>query len=167
MADKLADRAVAASRKSGSAALGKETAAMKRGITAQQRVYADVANSLAVVENSLANPSANLAAGSYHCFVKGDWPKGLPMLQRCSDATLQQLAASDFAAQRPLAAADDMKRLATPGRPSPEISPNRSEPWPCSGPATGTSVPCPAWKRWRRSAVEKKLDAIFPEPPCA
>ena len=167
VADKLADRAVAASRKSGSAALGKETAAMKKGITAQQRVYAEVASSLAVVQNSLANPSANLAAGGYYCFVKGDWPKGLPMLQRCNDATLQQLAESDLAAQRPLAAADDMKRLAdawsafagNQPEPARTMAMQRAGHW--------YARAVPSLEALEKSSVEKKLDAIFQEPPCA
>jgi len=44
------------------------------------------------------DPEANLAVGKYLCFVKGDWPAGLPHLAKGSDATLKNMAAADLAA---------------------------------------------------------------------
>jgi len=38
------------------------------------------------------DPAANLAVGSYFCFSRGEWEKGLPMLAIGSDANLKQLA---------------------------------------------------------------------------
>lgn len=42
--------------------------------------------------------SANLRAGSFLCFVKGDWSSGLPLLAKGSDEKLAALAARELAA---------------------------------------------------------------------
>ncbi len=39
------------------------------------------------------DPKANLEMGKYHCFIKGNWEKGIPHLKRCADAELAALAA--------------------------------------------------------------------------
>ncbi|HZK79482.1 MAG TPA: hypothetical protein VFC46_00405 [Humisphaera sp.] len=44
------------------------------------------------LKTSPHDPAANLAVGSYLCFNKGEWEKGLPMLAKGSDANLKQLA---------------------------------------------------------------------------
>lgn len=55
------------------------------------------------------DPAANLAIGSFLCFSKGDWQRGLPMLAKGSDANLKQLAMLDLSApSKP----DDVIRLA-------------------------------------------------------
>jgi hypothetical protein len=43
------------------------------------------------------DPAANLFVGSYHCFTRGDWDRGLPMLAKGSDPELRKLAADDLA----------------------------------------------------------------------
>ncbi|HWE04236.1 MAG TPA: hypothetical protein VG326_17655 [Tepidisphaeraceae bacterium] len=43
------------------------------------------------------DPSANLGAGRFLCFYRGDWTRGLPMLAKGSDPTLKALAESDLA----------------------------------------------------------------------
>ena len=43
------------------------------------------------------DPSANLALGTYLCFTKGEWVRGLPHLAKGSDVGLKQLAALDLA----------------------------------------------------------------------
>ena len=40
-----------------------------------------------------ADPAANLAAGRFYCFTRGDWAKGLPLLAKGSDAALRKKAA--------------------------------------------------------------------------
>ncbi len=42
-----------------------------------------------------ADPEANLAAGRYLCFLKGDWTTGLPLLAKSSDASLKAQAQAD------------------------------------------------------------------------
>lgn len=44
-----------------------------------------------------ADPTANLTAGKFYCFVKRDWPRGLPLLARCSDQKLKDVAQKDLA----------------------------------------------------------------------
>jgi hypothetical protein len=43
------------------------------------------------------DPQANLDAGRFLCFVQKDWDRGLPLLEKGSDAELKSLAASDMA----------------------------------------------------------------------
>jgi hypothetical protein len=42
------------------------------------------------------DPAANLAVGSYLCFIRGQWEKGLPMLARGTDPGLKRLALSEL-----------------------------------------------------------------------
>ena len=57
------------------------------------QVYRDA---LAVMENDPAEPEANLAAGRYLCFVKGDLDQGVPMLALGGDAELKAIAVKDL-----------------------------------------------------------------------
>ena len=41
------------------------------------------------------DPAANIAAGEYLCFVKGDWPRGLAMLVKGDDKSLTDLASRE------------------------------------------------------------------------
>ena len=70
------------------------------------------AQQLQKLKTSPDDPAANLAVGSYLCFSKGEWEKGLPMLAKGSDANLKQLADLDMS--RPTSA-EDVIRLATAG----------------------------------------------------
>jgi hypothetical protein len=42
------------------------------------------------------DPAANLAVGKFHCFIKADWEKGLPMLALGGDLVLKGLAERDL-----------------------------------------------------------------------
>jgi hypothetical protein len=44
------------------------------------------------------DPAANLSAGRYRCFIKGDWDRGLVMLSKGSDVILESLAVQELAA---------------------------------------------------------------------
>jgi len=50
----------------------------------------------AVMEANPTEPAANLAAGRYLCFVKGDWERGVPMLALGSDSALKSVALMDL-----------------------------------------------------------------------
>ena len=52
---------------------------------------------LATLENNPDDPDANLIAGRFLCFLKGEWEQGLPMLAKGSDAELKAMANSEFA----------------------------------------------------------------------
>lgn len=59
--------------------------------------FAVVKDALATLEKQPADPAANLQAGTYFCFSKGDWARGLPMLAQGGDASLESLAKKDLA----------------------------------------------------------------------
>ena len=47
------------------------------------------------VEMKSDDPDANLVVGKYVCFIKGEWPIGLPHLAKSGDETLKTLATRD------------------------------------------------------------------------
>lgn len=49
------------------------------------------------LKTSPTDPAANLAAGQYYCFVKGQWSQGLPLLARGSDEALKAVAEKEVA----------------------------------------------------------------------
>ncbi len=57
------------------------------------QVYRDA---LAVMDGDPVEPTANLAAGRYLCFVKGDWKRGVPYLALGSDVDLKTVAVLDL-----------------------------------------------------------------------
>ena len=67
-----------------------------RDLGAQRDAAERFARDLAKLSASPNDPAANLAAGKYVCFVKGDWENGLPMLAKSSDAALKTLAAEEL-----------------------------------------------------------------------
>ncbi len=58
--------------------------------------YTATLGALATLAHDPSNPAANLTFGKYHCFVKGDWDKGLPMLALGSDPVLKDLATTEI-----------------------------------------------------------------------
>ena len=55
-----------------------------------------VEQAIKTLKTNPADPEANLVVGSYYCFRKDDWEKGLPMLAQGSDAALKQLATTEL-----------------------------------------------------------------------
>ena len=66
-------------------------------IERQKKRYAAVAEALKKIAANPADADANLALGRWHCFVKGNWEKGLPMLVKGKDADLSAAAKQDLA----------------------------------------------------------------------
>jgi hypothetical protein len=62
---------------------------------------------LEVLAKNPKDPEANLTAGKYYAFLKGDWDKGLPLLAQGADAMLKSQAARDLA--MPATALDQMQ----------------------------------------------------------
>ncbi|MDY0165861.1 MAG: DUF1080 domain-containing protein [Thermoguttaceae bacterium] len=58
--------------------------------------FADIQDALAALKSNPVDPDANLAVGKYHCFLKGNWNRGLPMLALGSDGKLKELAVKDL-----------------------------------------------------------------------
>ena len=72
------------------------------GNRARETLEAETAYNLAqqarpVLAANPKDPEANLATGKFHCFIKGQWEKGLPMLALSNDAGLKALAATELA----------------------------------------------------------------------
>jgi hypothetical protein len=68
------------------------------GEIAQVRRQADAAKSAReTLRAAPDDPSANLVAGSFACFVGGDWADGLPLLAKGSDPLLAALARAELA----------------------------------------------------------------------
>ncbi len=71
-------------------ALAKEA----RDVAAEFQKFSAAQNTLATKP---ADPAANTNAGRYLCYVKNQWDKGLPMLQKGSDAALKMQAEKEAA----------------------------------------------------------------------
>jgi hypothetical protein len=61
-----------------------------------EKEFAAVQGAIATLDNSPADPRANLLAGRFNCFVKGDWESGLPMLSLSDDVLLKSLAEKEL-----------------------------------------------------------------------
>jgi formylglycine-generating enzyme required for sulfatase activity len=102
LAADLYDVAVDAA-KIGSLQAGKlrEKALMKQAHDAMQeaqrgqKAFAPVSAAKKTLTDKPDDPEANLAYGSYLCFVKYDWASGLPMLKKGSNKALAELATKD------------------------------------------------------------------------
>ena len=61
------------------------------------------------LKTSPNDPSVSLEVGSYYCFKAGKWDKGLPLLAKCSDSRLRELAVRELS---PPTKNEDLIRLA-------------------------------------------------------
>lgn len=91
-------------RKSKDADAAKIAVAKAAEIDKLAKQFAVVKDSIATLEQSPDDPKANLAAGTYFCFAKGNWARGLPMLARSDDMAFKVLAEKDLARPRESAA---------------------------------------------------------------
>ena len=111
-----------------------------REIERLKKRYAAIGETLKKVAANPADADANLAAGRWHCFVKGDWEKGLPMLAKGKDADLSAVAKQDLADPKDPKA---QMASATPGGRCPIRSLPRAR-RPCKPePCDGTTRRCP------------------------
>ncbi len=60
-----------------------------------QKAFAQVGEAKKTLATKPDDPKANLAYGSFLCFVKNDWPTGLPLLKKSSNKALAELATKD------------------------------------------------------------------------
>jgi hypothetical protein len=74
----------------------KDFTARIEDLKTRQRAAQEYRDALAVLDRDPVEPAANLAAGRYLCFVKGDWGQGVPMLALGSDAALRTAATKDL-----------------------------------------------------------------------
>jgi hypothetical protein len=70
-------------------------------VEASRAVYERLGASIEKLKASPGDPGANAAAGTFLCYFKGDWERGLPMLAKGSDAAAKSLAKSELAQHAP------------------------------------------------------------------
>jgi len=76
--------------------LVKQLAVHAKQVDAASRAYEQVKPALDVLEEKPTDAKANLAAGRYFCFVKGDWERGVAMLALGGDESLCKVARRDL-----------------------------------------------------------------------
>jgi hypothetical protein len=91
-AAKLGDTGLAAVEKSHTGWLLKDFRARTHQVRKLAARHAELEASRAQLESDPQDAEANLALGKFYCLMKGEWAKGLPMLEAGSDATLKGLA---------------------------------------------------------------------------
>lgn len=91
-ARQLAEMEMAAARHVNDRGLLQEATARSAKVKAAEASYAGAKKALVILEHDPANPDAKLVVGKFHCFAKGDWEHGLPLLSGGSDAALKHAA---------------------------------------------------------------------------
>jgi hypothetical protein len=87
-----------AARKAQNASLVTTISTRKTDVERIRAEFETVKGALATLAKTPADPDASLTVGKYHCFAKGAWERGLPLLAQSSDPRLKPLAAQDLAA---------------------------------------------------------------------
>jgi hypothetical protein len=98
LAARLAQFAVASAKKTKDRELSKRANQRGKQIQEQQKSFELAAKAAKTLQDQSDNPEANLRVGSYLCFVKGDWNRGLPLLVKGSDPSLHELAQRELSA---------------------------------------------------------------------
>jgi hypothetical protein len=97
----LAERAAAvartAARRAGDQRLGALADQVRQEYRSLQRQFAPLQEHAGALEENPDDPEARLQLGRFHCFVKGEWERGLTLLKAASDEKLKQLAERDLA----------------------------------------------------------------------
>ncbi len=95
-ASRIIKTATAAARAAKDPQLLRETAARVREVEKLKSKFAAVEKAIASLKDKPDDADANLVAGQWYCFSKGDWAKGLPLLQKGADEKLAKLAGQDL-----------------------------------------------------------------------
>ena len=96
-ADRFATIAISAARKTKDAPLIRQATQRNKEIGKLRRRYAAIEKALETLAENPDDGDANLRLGSWYCFTKDDWKKGLPSLAKGSDPLLAELAKRDMA----------------------------------------------------------------------
>ena len=104
LAGRFATSAATASRRSRDTEQNRLILARIKEIDRLKGRFAAVQKALDTLESDAADGGANLIAGQWYCFTKGDWGKGLPMLAKGNREDLLDPAKRDLA--KPTAAKD-------------------------------------------------------------
>jgi len=84
-------------RKARDAALLADAKAKLKDVGRLRAAHEKVAKARQVLATNPESPAANQTVGEFLCFVKGNWPEGLPHLARGSDEALKALATAELA----------------------------------------------------------------------
>jgi DNA-binding beta-propeller fold protein YncE len=94
---------VQAARRTKDVALLKRATVQAESLAKHEEALATVKGAMAILEKSPLDDAANLAVGKYHCFVKRNWTRGLPILALGGSSNLAKLAHQDLLAKTPVA----------------------------------------------------------------
>jgi hypothetical protein len=97
VAEELANIGVAAATQLRDVELRKGAQELLKRVRDSRKVWIQHQPDFETLKKQPDDPDANLGAGKYLCFVKRDWPRGLPHLVKGSDPTLESLAEADLA----------------------------------------------------------------------
>jgi len=92
----LCPKAETAAKASQSSSLLAKAQARTKEVTALRDEFRNLKAALKTIQDSPADPAANLAVGLYRCFAKGDWLHGAPMLAKGSDAVIAALGQKEM-----------------------------------------------------------------------
>ena len=96
IAQPLTEVALQSAIKSGDVDLRKRAVGRVKDVETLAKSFDEVKTALATLQSSPTDAQANLIAGKYYCFVRGDWREGLPYLALASDAQLKALAEQEL-----------------------------------------------------------------------
>ncbi len=114
----LAGKAEPSARASQDAGLVSRVQARAKELASLRDDFRPVKAALKTLEEKPDDPAANLAAGSYRCFARNDWIRGLPLLAKGSDAPLAALARKELEGKEDAASLGDAWREAGEKRPA-------------------------------------------------
>jgi len=94
-AKNLLNQAAAAAGRRRDAAATAEVQLTRKRLNSLQRIYNSIRKERETLEQSPDNREANTAVGSFYCFAKNEWDRGLPLL-RAGEGDLAKAAALDL-----------------------------------------------------------------------
>jgi hypothetical protein len=103
----LTAKALPLARRAQEAALVEKLQGLDKEIAALRAEQARLKPMMETLKDNPNDPDANLAAGSYFCFTRDQWERGLPHLARCTDPELSEAATAEIS--KPEAPEDQVK----------------------------------------------------------
>jgi hypothetical protein len=97
IAEPLAQVALANAKSVQSTDLDRKIAAKQQLVEQRKESFVAVQQAQDALKENPDDPAANLAYGRHLCFVEGDWTRGLPLLAKSDDETLQAAVALELA----------------------------------------------------------------------
>jgi len=158
----LGQLALDSARKARERDLTKRIVARNKTVTEVAEAYSETKDAFQTLEESPTDPEANLAAGRYLCFMKGDWEKGMPMLALGKDGQTTKLAIKELKGitdvEGQVALGDGWWELAeTKDGLTKERARERAAVW--------YRLACPKLSGLAKSKVETRLQQLEPKSP--